>query len=140
MDGSKNPPAAVAAGILKTKGGQADGNKFKTSHGFRRNRQRDVSKGQNPVERAAGAIRDVNQGGIPGADSSDRESNAVTFRMGKEVKDMSETELILKIERLRRELNALVLEMGTMAQAVLKKSMELDEVLNQYNRLTKGEE
>jgi len=60
--------------------------------------------------------------------------------MGKEVKDMSETELILKIERLRRELNALVLEMGTMAQAVLKKSMELDEVLNQYNRLTKGEE
>ncbi|MEK5645898.1 hypothetical protein BK138_34180 [Paenibacillus rhizosphaerae] len=64
----------------------------------------------------------------------------MTFRMGKEVKDMSETELILKIERLRRELNALVLEMGTMAQAVLKKSMELDEVLNQYNRLTKGEE
>lgn len=53
---------------------------------------------------------------------------------------MSENELILKIERLRRELNALVLEMGTMAQAVLKKSMELDEVLNQYNRLTKGEE
>lgn len=53
---------------------------------------------------------------------------------------MNENELIKKIERLRRELNTLVLEMGTTAQAVLKKSMELDEVLNQYNRLTqKGE-
>lgn len=54
-------------------------------------------------------------------------------------KFMNESELIMKIERLRRELNALVVEMGTMAQAVLSKSKELDEILNQYNRHMKGE-
>lgn len=52
---------------------------------------------------------------------------------------MRESELIMKIERLRRELNALVVEMGTMAQGVLIKSKELNEILNQYNRLMKGE-
>ncbi|MEK5645873.1 MULTISPECIES: aspartyl-phosphate phosphatase Spo0E family protein [Paenibacillus] len=46
---------------------------------------------------------------------------------------MRESELIMKIEHLSRELNALVFEVGMMAQAVLSKSKELDEILG-YHR------
>ncbi|MEK5645660.1 MULTISPECIES: aspartyl-phosphate phosphatase Spo0E family protein [Paenibacillus] len=47
---------------------------------------------------------------------------------------MNELDLIMKIEKLRRELNVLVLEKGMMAEAVLEKSKELDEVLNLFNQ------
>ncbi|MDO3682010.1 aspartyl-phosphate phosphatase Spo0E family protein [Paenibacillus ehimensis] len=53
---------------------------------------------------------------------------------------MNRDELRGKIEAVRAELNALAKQVGIQAQAVLVKSQELDELLNQYNRnLKKGE-
>lgn len=59
---------------------------------------------------------------------------------GKEVNHLNRDELRGKIEAVRAELNALAKQVGIQAQAVLVKSQELDELLNQYNRnLKKGE-
>lgn len=48
---------------------------------------------------------------------------------------MVERKLLLKIEFLRQELNLLGEKHGLHASEVIKKSTELDELLNQYQRL-----
>jgi len=49
---------------------------------------------------------------------------------------LSETELMARIELLRTKLGQLVLKYGTRSSEVLAMSQHLDEVLNQYYRLT----
>ena len=47
---------------------------------------------------------------------------------------MRKKELLISIEKLRKEMNDLVIKRGFLHKKILNKSQELDKLLNKYNK------
>ena len=49
---------------------------------------------------------------------------------------MNEKKLLNKIEKIRKEINIIASKKGFLDKEVLKKSQQLDELLNKHNKIT----